>query len=32
LFGEWRLALFADGRVQRMTSADLAPLLTPEGR
>ena len=32
LFGDVRLVLFADGEVRRMTSAELAPLLTAEGR
>jgi hypothetical protein len=29
LFGEWRLVLFTDGNIRRMTSAELAPLLSP---
>jgi hypothetical protein len=32
LFGDVRLVLFADGEVKRMTAAELAPLLTGEGR
>jgi hypothetical protein len=28
LFGEWRLVLFTNGDIRRMTSAELAPLLT----
>jgi hypothetical protein len=30
LFGEWRLVLFTNGDVRRMTSVELAPLLAPE--
>jgi hypothetical protein len=30
LFGEWRLVLFTNGDIRRMTSAELAPLLGPE--
>lgn len=31
LFGEWRLVLFTNGDIRRTTSAELAPLITPEG-
>lgn len=32
LFGEWRLTLFTNGDVRRMTSAELSPLLAPEAK
>jgi hypothetical protein len=32
IFGEWRLVLFTDGNIRRMTSAELAPLLAPEAK
>ena len=32
LFGDGRLVLFVNGDVKRMTSAELAPLLAPEGK
>jgi hypothetical protein len=32
LFGEWRLVLFTNGDIRRMTSEQLAPLLAPEGK
>jgi hypothetical protein len=32
LFGEWRLVLFTNGDIRRMTSNELAPLLTPEAK
>jgi hypothetical protein len=32
LFGEGRLVLFTNGDIRRMTSAELAPLLTPEAK